>query len=179
MTLLRITSIALALALVPTGAIAQKPGRTPNTLAWDSTAPRPAATLADVGWLTGHWRGEALGGIVEEVWSAPEAGSIMGMFRLMKDGATVFYEIMAIQPDGESLVLVLKHFNADLTGWEEKNEVVRFRLVGIAPNTAWFDGLTFRRLGPDTVQVMLAIGSGDGTAREEEFLYTRVTTDRP
>ena len=99
---------------------------------------------------------------------------MMGMFRLMKDDATVFYEIMSIQPDGHSIVLVLKHFNADLTGWEERDEVVRFRLVKLTPTAAWFEGLTFRRLDADNLQVQLAIGRPDGTAREEEFRYVRV-----
>ena len=173
----RLAAAALALLAflcLPAQMSAQKPGRTPNTLAYDSTQSQPAATPADVAWLTGHWRGSALGGVSEEIWSAPEANSMMGMFRLMKDGATVFYEIMSIQPDGHSIVLVLKHFNADLTGWEERDEVLRFRLVKLTPTEAWFEGLTFRRLDADTLQVQLAIGMRDGTAREEEFRYARV-----
>lgn len=73
-----------------------------------------------------------------------------------------------------SLVLALKHFNADLTGWEEKNEVRRFRLLKLTPTEAYFEGMTFRRLGPDSVHVQVAIEQRDGTAREEDFRYTRV-----
>jgi hypothetical protein len=155
-------------------AVAQKPGLTPNKLAYDSAAVRPVATLNDVAWLTGHWRGPALGGMSEEVWSAPEANAMMGMYRLMKDDRVIFYEIMSLQPDGRSLVLALKHFNTDLTGWEEKNEVRRFRLVKITPTEAFFEGMTFRRISADEVQVQLAIEMKDGTAREEEFRYRRV-----
>jgi hypothetical protein len=171
---MRLTSAVFLLIFCPVDLIAQKPGLTPNTLAYDSTQARPEATLQDVAWLTGHWRGPALGGMSEEVWSAPEANSMMGMYRLMKDGAVVFYEIMSIQPDGNSLVLALKHFNADLTGWEERDEVRRFRLLKLTPTEAYFEGMTFRRLGPDRVHVQLAIRQSDGSAREEDFRYTRV-----
>lgn len=172
-TMRLLASMLLMVALPVVGA-AQKPGLTPNTLAYDSAQIRPKATLSEVAWLTGHWRGPALGGTSEEVWSAPEANSMMGMYRLMKDGQVVFYEIMSMQPDGGSLVLALKHFNADLTGWEEKNEVRRFRLLKLTPTEAYFEGMTFRRLGPDSVHVQVAIEQRDGTAREEDFRYTRV-----
>ena len=171
---MRLVASLLLIIACPAAVAAQKPGLTPNTLAYDSTQVRPKATLSDIAWLTGHWRGPALGGMSEEVWSDPEANSMMGMYRLMKDGQVVFYEIMSIQPDGGSLVLALKHFNADLTGWEEKVEVRRFRLLKLTPTAAYFEGMTFRQFGPDTVRVQLAIEQRDGTAREEEFRYTRV-----
>lgn len=166
-------AILLFIAL-PATLAAQKPGLTANTLAWDSAQARPAAVVADFGWLAGHWRGPGLGGVAEEVWSAPEANSMMGMFRLLKDDGVVFYELMSLQPDGGSVVLALKHFNADLTGWEERDEVRRFRLLRLTPDAAYFDGLTFRRIGADSVVVHVAIGQRDGTAREEDFRYTRV-----
>lgn len=39
---------------------------------------------------------------------------------------TMFSEYMQIAPDGDSLIVRLKHFNADLTGWEEKDKTVNF-----------------------------------------------------
>lgn len=171
---MRATVSLLILLFGAATAHGQKPGLTPNTLAFDSTQSRPAATLEDVSWLAGHWRGPALGGMSEEIWSAPEAGSMMGMYRLMKDGAAVFYEILTIQPDGHSLVMLLKHFNADLTGWEEKNEVRAFKLVKITGTEAFFEGMTIRRLHADSLQIQLAIEARDGSAREEEFRYARV-----
>ncbi len=45
---------------------AQAPGSTPNTLTLAEGAPRPAARIADVAWLTGRWTGEGLGGQSEE-----------------------------------------------------------------------------------------------------------------
>lgn len=170
----RLFATVLFVLACPAAVAAQKPGLTPNTLAYDSAQARPGAAVSDLGWLAGHWRGPALGGISEEVWSAPEANSMMGMYRLMKDGDVVFYEILSIQPDAGSLVLALKHFNADLTGWEEQNEVRRFRLLKLTADVAYFEGMTFRRLGPDSLLVQVAMEHADGTATEADFPYARV-----
>lgn len=40
--------------------------------------PSPPATLAAVGWLEGHWLGDGLGGVSEEIWSPPRGGVMMG-----------------------------------------------------------------------------------------------------
>lgn len=147
---------------------------TPNTLGFEPGQVRPKATLADVAWLAGHWRGPALGGLSEEVWTAPMGGSMMGSYKLVRADSVVFYEILALVEEEGSLAIRLKHFNADLTGWEEKAEVRSFPLVQITPAEAFFDGMTIRRLGDDRLQVQLAINMPDGSIREEEFRYERV-----
>jgi hypothetical protein len=48
--------------------------------------------------------------------------------------------------DQGSLVLKLKHFNADFTAWEAKERFVTFQLVKLREKELFFDGLTFRRL---------------------------------
>ena len=59
--------------------------RTEHTyqLAPDET--RPAATLDDASWLVGSWSGTAFGGTFEEVWNAPSAGTMIGLFKLYGD----------------------------------------------------------------------------------------------
>lgn len=151
------------------------PGQTPNTLTLAAGAAGPKATIADVAWLTGHWRGEGLGGTVDEIYSEPGGGAMVGHFRLVKDGKAVFYEIMTILEHEGSLEMRLKHVNADMTGWEEKNDFVSFRLAKIEPGAAYFSGMTFKRAGDDTLDVYLAIRNrATNTVREEKFVYKRV-----
>lgn len=50
----------------------------------------PKAGLVSVSWLSGHWTGEALGGITEEFWTPLLGGSIMFAFKLVVDGAVLF-----------------------------------------------------------------------------------------
>lgn len=168
---MRTLSILLLLAASP---LAGQQAQTPNTLTRAPSEPQPVASLADLAWLAGHWRGPGLGGVSEEVWTAPDGGSMMGMYRLIQDGAVVLYELMIVRPAGESLTLTLKHFNPDLTGWEQREEVREFPLVRLTPSEASFDGLTIRRTGPDSLEVFLAIRGQDGVMREEAFRYSRV-----
>jgi hypothetical protein len=169
-----LTAVALALLLVPVGGLRAQHSYTEHTLTRSEGALPPTASVEDVAWIAGHWRGEALGGIAEEVWSPPLGGTMMGMFKLIRQGEIAFYEILTIAPEGESIVLTLKHFHADLTGWEEKNETVRFPLVKLTPEAAYFDTMTFRRIARDTLQIFLAVRQPDGSVHEAEFLYRRV-----
>lgn len=119
---------------------------TPDVRQLPEGATSPPAKIADAAFLVGHWIGEGLGGCAEEVMAPAAGGQIMGMFRIMKpEGGLSFYEFYQIAEHEGSLVLRIKHFNPDLTGWEEKNERVEFPLVAIEGTTAYFAGLTFAR----------------------------------
>lgn len=163
--------VTLSLALVSTNQVAAQQTYTLTTTPGEAP---PAATLSDVAWIAGHWQGEALGGWCEEIWAPPQGGSMMGMFKLVSEGNVTFYEILSLVEDRGSLALKLKHFNADLTGWEERDEVRVFPLVKIERQAAYFDGMTFRRIGPDTLRIHVAISRGEAV-EEAEFLYHRVS----
>jgi hypothetical protein len=166
---------AFVAALVTLTLAQTAPGRTANTLTLAEGTAGPRAAIADVAWLGGHWRGEGLGGIVDEVYSDPAGGSIVGYFRLVRDGKPVFYEIMTILEHEGSLEFRLKHVNPDMTGWEEKNDFVTFKLVKLEPGAAYFSGLTFRKIGDDTLETYLALRNrATNTVREEKFVYKRV-----
>ncbi len=163
--------LLLALAtLVPALAPAQR-RVTENTLRAEEGAAPPPATLDDLAWLAGFWRGEGLGGEVEEVWARPGGGTMMGAFKLVKDGVAVFYELMMIVETDDGLVLRLKHFNGDFSAWEEKEEYVSFPLVKLGEQEAWFRGLTFRRR-EDRLEIYLALHQG-GQVNEMAFDLAR------
>jgi hypothetical protein len=169
-----LTVTLLLPATLAAGQDASLQPRTANTLAAPSTFASPSATLRDMAWLAGEWTGAGLGGVTDEVWSPAASGAMMGMFRLVKDGKVVFYEFLTLVEEGGSLVLKLKHFNADLTGWEEKADFVSFRLLKVAPDVAHFAGLTFKRVGDDRAEIFLAIRDRTtGVVREERFAMTR------
>ncbi len=132
----------------------------------------PKATLADVAWMSGHWRGEAFGGITEEIWSPPLGDSMMGSFKLVSEGKTTFYEICQIVEEQGSLSFRLKHFNSDLTGWEEKNEREEFPLVKVEKDAVYFDGFTIKRISENEIHMYVVI-SDEREAEEVEFKYFR------
>jgi hypothetical protein len=153
-------------------------GQTANTVPDPGEAERPKATIADLAWLAGEWTGTGLGGVSEETWAAPADGAMVGMYRLVVGGKVSFYEFMNLREEGGTLVLRLKHFNADLTPWEEKDRWVQFPLAKLAPTEAWFGGLTFRRVDADTLHIFLALRGRDGAVREERFEMRRLSGAR-
>ena len=124
-----LTIIMLNLALAAPSVQAPAAAGTPQTLTLPDGVNRPAASIQDSAWLAGTWHGTGLGGTVDEVWSAPAGGAMVGHFRLIKGSKPVFYEIMTLVEVGGSVEMRLKHVNPGMTGWEEKNGFVTFRLA--------------------------------------------------
>jgi ketosteroid isomerase-like protein len=145
---------------------------TANTFAHDSTAAPVAATIADVAWLAGRWSGEGFGGWLEEVWTPPAGGQMLATFRMHMDGKPVFSEICQIAEENGTLLYKVKHFNPDLTSWEEKNDYVTFHLVKMEPNAVYFSGLTMKESN-GRCDLWLALRQEDGTHQEEHLYYLR------
>ena len=146
---------------------------TTHTLRLAQGEPSPPATIDDMAWYAGAWRGAGLGGDNEEIWSAPKNGTMMGMYRLLEGERTVFYEFLTIVEDRNSLTLRLKHFHADLRGWEERDQSVQMPLVAKRDGRFYFDGLTFEPHADGSVTIYLAVQPGNGPIREEIFRYQR------
>ncbi|WP_396603222.1 DUF6265 family protein [Algibacter sp. R77976] len=129
--------------------------------------------LENIAWISGHWKGEAFGGITEEIWSEPSGGSMMASFKLINDGKVSFYEIEIIREIENSLILQLKHFNNDLKGWETKEETIDFPLIKITPNKAIFDGMTFEKINDNKMNVYVDIHQENGSIETVQFNYTK------
>ncbi len=147
-------------------------GHFENILKFDEAAGSPKADLHAVAWIAGYWRGEALGGVTEEIWSHPSGNSMMAAFKLTVNGVVKFYELETIVEQDETLLLRLKHFAADLHGWEARDETVDFRLVKVTADKVYFDGMTFEKISDDEMNVYVIIGDG-GQQKETKFNYRR------
>lgn len=148
-------------------------GKFPNLMFLDDKQQSPRANLTAVNWLTGHWRGEAFGGLIEEIWTPALGTSMMGAFKLVVEGQVQFYEIETISQVNDTLMFRLKHFNKDLTGWEEKDKTVDFKLVKVPDNKVYFNGLTLERINDNEINIYVAIEQ-EGNTKEEKFNYKRV-----
>lgn len=156
------------------GPVGAQSRHTEHTIKLDPGMASPPATLADVAWLLGSWRGPGLGGISEEFWMEPSGGAMPGIFRASVDGEVLFYEIFALTEHEGSLVLRLKHFNSDMTGWEDKEGMIRFRLAHVEPGLIQFNSLTYRLETDDRMLIHVAVRQGDGALEELEFVMSRV-----
>ncbi len=143
-----------------------------HTISYDESMGSPQADLSAISWMAGHWKGDAFGGITEEVWTPPLGGSMMCTFKLVMDGSVTFYEIVTITEEGGTLMLRLKHFHSNLKGWEEKDETVDFKLVKVTEDKVYFDGFTFERISDDEVNIYVVIDDDRGK-NEVKFNYIK------
>ena len=144
-----------------------------NTIPFIEGHTSPKAHLSDLSWIAGHWKGVAFGGIIEEIWSPPLGDSMMFVFKLVVDNKVAFYEIGHIRQEGESLILRLKHFNGDLSGWEEKDKTVDFKLVKLEGNRAYFDDFTIERINDSEINMYVVIDQENGSPEEVKFNYKK------
>jgi hypothetical protein len=118
-------------------------------VAWLVAAPvvaQSVPTTADLAFMTGCWKFDAKGRVVEEHWMSPSGGSLMGMSRTVVDGETTQYEFLQIRDLSEGLTYIAKPSNqrearfvakstsADEVVFENPNhdfpQRIRYRLVG-------------------------------------------------
>ena len=91
----------------------------------------------------------------------------------MANGEVIFYEMFALTEHEGSLVLRLKHFNPDMAGWEDKEEMVTFRLAHVEPGLIQFNSLTYHLETEDRMRIHVAVRQSDGELEELEFELTR------
>ena len=119
--------------------------------------------IESLDWLVGHWVGDGFGGRSEEIWSPPKDGVMIGLFRHHKaNGDLNFYEFLEIRADG----LRLKHFNPDMTGWEEKDDFLTFPFREQGENFIQFGGLRFDRVDDNAMRISLRMKTRDGEHTE-------------
>lgn len=124
-----------------------------NTLHYNDEKGSEKATLKDIEWLAGNWTGEAFGGTFEENWSNPSGGSMLFNFKLVVDGKVVFYELGHIIEKEKTLLYQIKHFSANLKGWEEKDHSEDFRFIKKDKNRFYFDNFTFEKVSDNEVNL--------------------------
>jgi len=146
-TALKHFALAILAAIPLTGAGA-KDAPPINQTAGNDAAPSKAV-IGQMDWLVGQWSGTGIGGApAHESWLPPVGGTMVGTF-VQEDGESGirFTEHIYLMEEEGTLVMRLKHFNADLTSWEEKNDTTDFKLISVEPCAAYFSALTIRCTG--------------------------------
>ena len=142
-------------------------------------APAMAGSDRDISsltWLEGTWEGTGIdGGVATEVYSSAAAGQMVGHFRQLKpDGSALFFELITIGPKAGILTYSLKHFNPDLTGWEERQTVRHFPLTSAKDERWTFSGIVYERTGQDSMTVSVTSKADDGSEQQLDFRFIRV-----
>jgi hypothetical protein len=89
------------------------------------------ACVEDLAWIAGSWQGTIGDDPVEEVWTAPNGGTMMGMFRWLRNGKPRFYEIIALEPHEDGVCMRVRHFSPGpgLHTWEGQDAAMEFKLT--------------------------------------------------
>jgi Domain of unknown function (DUF6265) len=151
----------------------------------ESSAPPPANTaqLSDLGWLAGRWVGKWGPRTAEQIWTAPEAGLMLGDFRLFEDDHTLLVELFTLEQKPDGLELRFRHFTPNLVPWE-KSAATRLTLEShdsknwVFLNSA--NGQPKRsiiiRVDPDTYTLRSEISAGEGPIRIVDITFHRQGT---
>lgn len=167
----RIRTLLLAAVLLAAPAVAAGPATPPADLA--------KVTAADFSWLAGAWKGEIGGDLIDEQWTPPAGGAMLGMFRWLKGEKVVVYELLALEQRPEGPVLMLRHFKPGLVAWEDKEGAIPFYLTSYKPGEGVFDNrnpdnpirIIYRKDGEALVAVLERVK--DGKPASDVFRYTR------
>jgi hypothetical protein len=149
-----------------------------------AAAPAPVkATVLQLEWLAGAWSGTLGDRTIEQHWSAPAGNSIVAMYRSIRNNQVTLYELLAIEQEGDAVVLRIKHFapGPGLVGREAKDESVNHTLVRLDGRTAVFQGIggdnpakvSFSNPDPQTLNIVVE-RMRDGAPASTEFKYTRL-----
>ena len=132
-------------------------------------AAEPAPSVADLGWLSGAWKMEVNGRLIEEQWTTPAGGSMLGVSRTIKNGKMVEFEFLRIEEREGTLVYIAQPRGVPPT---------EFRLVSAASNEWVFANpkhdfpqrIRYRRNPDGSVTARVEDESGK---KGSNFQYTR------
>jgi len=122
------------------------------------------ATLEDLRWMCGGWKGGLGPQIVEERWSEPTVGTMSTMVRLTTVTETVMIELINIRETDGSLMLHLRQFSPAL----ELVLTQDMPLAALTDNSVAFDGpegghiqqLGYRSIDAESMEVDVTLLEG-------------------
>lgn len=128
-------------------------------------------TIGELSWLEGCWMTSGTR-TVEENWTAPRGGSMIGVGRTVRDGKLIAYELVILKEKDGTVV-----YEAHPSG----QETTEFRAREITGTTAVFENLEhdfpqrvcYRLTGTDSLLAWVE-GTINGKEKRIEFPYTRV-----
>jgi Domain of unknown function (DUF6265) len=100
-----------------------------------------SATLRDFAWLTGRWEGTVAnlaGAVLEVTYSAPRAGLMTGMMRLVQRDTVLVVELISMVETPRGVEMRFRHFSPTLDAYEREFKQT-MRLTSHAPQTDVFE----------------------------------------
>jgi hypothetical protein len=130
----------------------------------------PAATIAQVAWMTGAWIGTSGAATIEERWTPPAGGSMLATARTLRADAMTAFEFLCVTERGGSLV-----YTAMPNG---RTPATDFRLTSITDHSALFEnpahdfpkGIRYTRRADGALEATISGAPGQGS---QTFVFKR------
>ncbi len=129
--------------------------------------------VSQFSWMSGCWLGETGGRQVEECWTRPSGGSLLGSAKTVRGGKTTGREFMEIGDNGDGLAFTNKLVNGEIPNWDRPT--ASFKLLRLEGKEAIFEDpqrefprRVIYRLTPDGMLVGRIEGTRDGKALSDE-----------
>jgi hypothetical protein len=148
--------------------------RIPMLAALALSGQSPEPRVSALHWMSGCWelrRGET---VIEEQWTKPAGGTLLGTGRTIREGKTVFTEFLRISSENGALVYTARIGTPRVTP---------FRLKKLSPGEVVFENpehdfpqrILYRKAPPGLLARIE--GTRQGRERFEEFPYQRATCE--
>lgn len=98
-----------------------------------------ATKMEELAWLAGSWHGTFGDSRIEETWTAPSNGALLGMSRMGGGRGAATYEILLIEQEGEDVMLRLKLFGPRLH--DRNGKVIEMKQTRSGERDATFEGV--------------------------------------
>ena len=155
--------------------------KNPPASAWANESSHGSKpTLLDFAWLEGKWQGTWGPRVVEQIWTAPRAGQMLGLFRVVENDKTLVIELFSLFETPDGVELQFRHFTPALAPWEQSS-LTTLKLASLDAKTAVFENPAdgqpkhdvFTRIDPDTYASQSEIVLEAGGTHVTEIRYHR------
>ena len=127
--------------------------------------------VSQLGWLAGCWEMKPAPGVsIEEQWTKPAGGTLLGMGRTIKGGRTVFTEFFRISVENGKLTYTARIGTNGMTLFPLLKQTAD-EIVFENPTHDFPQRILYRKNGANlTARIE---GNDKGKERHEDFPYTR------
>jgi hypothetical protein len=139
------------------------PASPPSAPVVASASPPLKPSLSDFSWLAGRWRGDWGPRVAEQVWLAPDAGTMVGTFRLLENEKLLVIELFTLVEKPDGISFYFRHFTPDLVPWEKSGATV-LNLVSLDARKVDFENQVN---GLPKHAILLRVDADTYTARSE------------
>ncbi|MGH9575298.1 MAG: DUF6265 family protein [Candidatus Acidiferrales bacterium] len=145
-----------------------------------ATSVKPAS-LADLGWLQGHWTGEWGPRTATQIWTAPRAGVMLGTLQIVENNKTSDVEFFMIRQTARGVEYRVLHFTSSMKPWAPATLFLSStdsrQFVFSNPADGAPQQIVLTRSNPDTYRNEWKILHNEGDPLTNEIIFHRQATE--